>query len=147
MNAGLRRCATVIPLLLLCGCSAVGSGVPETIAVYTSPPKPALCSFTNDEGTWRIAAPASVTVDASRSPLHVACSTPDGWHAAFVLEPGVSRHDLATHLSNALRDTVLAEHVAPAYTYPGALLVGLLSPSGPEGASRPARGAVGSVEH
>jgi hypothetical protein len=71
----------VVSCWLLPGCASILSGTNQPISVETPDCEGANCKLTNDNGTWFVKAPGSVTVSRAYGDLTVSCSK-DGFGEA-----------------------------------------------------------------
>lgn len=126
-----KKILLTTPLLLsqfLFGCASVTSGHNQSVSVDTGKEQGAMCSLTNDKGTWHVpTTPGSVTVHRAYGDLTVNCKKDDKVGATTVTS---STKGLA--FGNIIMGGVVGAAVdvgtGAAYDYPTTISVALKTP-------------------
>lgn len=77
MNKKLIASLILTANVFLTGCASIVNGTNQPVSVETPPVEGAVCTLTNDKGTWYVnSSPGSVTVHRSYVDLDVSCRKP-----------------------------------------------------------------------
>jgi hypothetical protein len=113
-----------VSISLLGGCASITSGTKQSVSVITPPTSGAMCSLSNNKGSWYInQTPGSVTVHQSYKDLNVICNK-KGYRSA---NQKVKSKTKAMAFGNAIFGGVIGAGVdaasGAAYKYPSVITV------------------------
>lgn len=109
--------------LLLTSCASIVTGQNQAVSVDTSPVKDAVCTLSNDKGTWFVNSPGSTTILRSYSDLHVSCEKKGFGKGITTVKSSTKGMAFGNILVGGLIGTAVDCGTGAAYDYPSLINV------------------------